>query len=220
MRKESRKRRPAPSPQVSESYEVTGSRPEPSALSGVSDTKGAEQTDAARENEPNSSDRVTIRLTENGFFDVDRMRSSVKTRLKAAFADPELGSKLGVSVPGAHASSEVDEPKFFAEQVAPAIFNALNSILVAVPRRFGYTAEAASVMAFEPAEVANMAPLAGKVLAKHLGGKSKYQDEYMLAAMIVMGIMGKVTLLEKQAAVHRLVPRAASADASAEPLPS
>jgi len=58
------------------------------------------------------------------------------------------------------------------------------------------------------------------VLAKHLGGKSKYQDEYMLAAMVLMGIMGKVTLLEKSASVTRLVPRAAMPEPSVEPLPS
>ncbi len=73
-------------------------------------------------------------------------------------------------------------------------------------------------MAFEPAEINDLKPLAGKVLAKHLGGKSKYQDEYMLAAMVLMGIMGKVTLLEKSAQVHRLVPRApVAAEPVAEP---
>jgi hypothetical protein len=206
-------------PEVPASYEVTGSRPEPRALSGDADTKGTEQTDARAENESISSDRVTIRLAENGFIDVDRMRSSVKTRLKAAFSDPNLAAKLGLEPIASDAPSGGAERKLFTEQVAPAIFNALNSILTAVPRRFGYTAEQAAVMAFEPHEIDGMTPLAGKVLEKHLGGKSKYQDEYMLAAMIVMGILGKVTLLEKAASVHRLVPRTAS-EPAAEPLPS
>ncbi len=164
------------------------------------------------ENEPNSSDRLSIRLTENGFFDVEKMRSGVKSKLKTAFSDPELATKLsqlgitsGPSVPDSS-----DETKIFTEQVAPAIYGALNSILVAAPRRFGYTAESCASMAFTDAEVKNMAPLTGKVLAKHLGGRSKYQEEYLLATMVLMGIMGKCSLLEKPSAPTRLVPRVPS----------
>lgn len=215
MRKESRKRRPAPS---SASSEVTGLREqdrEPAVLS----TGAAEDQTRSRPApgaEPESiTDRLpSLRLTPEGFFDVDRMRASAKSKLKTALTDPAIAEKLGIAAPSGAAP---DEAKMFSDSVAPALFHALNSILVAVPRRYGYTAEQSQVMAFTPPEVAQMAPLTGKVLAKHLGGKSKYQDEYLLAAMVLMGIMGKITLLEKSAQVIHMAPRSTGDEA---PLPS
>lgn len=148
------------------------------------------------------------------------MRSGVKTRLKAAFSDPELSTKLGIAPPSSAASSDADEQRIFTEQVVPALYGALNAILVAAPRRFGYSAEASSVMAFSRDEIAGFAPLTGKVLAKHLGGRSKYQEEYLLATTILLGIMGKVSMLEKQARVIALTPRPSADEPRAEPLPS
>jgi len=202
MRTESRKaRRPAPTPDLSESKRVPAAGPKPDAPSSESGNQASRQPDAPAAPDSISSRLPPIALTENGKIDVAKLRSGTKEKLKIAISDPELASALGISAP---AVADSDETKMFATYVAPAIFGALNSVLVSVPRRYGFTAEASQVMAFNEAEVAQMAPLAGRVLQKHMGGKSKYQEELMLATMMLSGIMGKITLLEKQATVLRL----------------
>lgn len=202
MRTESRKsRRPAPTPDVSDTKRLPSQERKTDAPSSESGQQASRQPDAPAAPDSISSRLPPIALLPDGRIDAEKLRSSTKEKLKVAFSDPELASKIGVSAP---AATDSDEGKMFATYVAPAIFGALNSLLVSLPRRYGFTAEASQVMAFNEAEVAQMSPLAGRVLQKHMGGKSKYQEELMLATMVLSGIMGKITLLEKQATVLRL----------------
>lgn len=203
MRTESRKRRrPAPAPDDLDTKAVPGAGPKPLTPSSESASPG---TGAGADVAPGPAPRQAlppIALTPDGRIDLEKVRPATRERLKKAFDDADLHAALGLTKPAATVNE--DESAVFASHVAPALYNALNALLTAFPRRYGYTAEAAQVMAFSTEEVQHLAPLTGKVLAKHLGGRSKYQDEFLLATMVLSGIMAKVTLLEKQATVLKL----------------
>lgn len=201
MRTGTRKRRPATSPDDTDAKRLTVAGPEADPLSTDSGSSGDVARATPAENDSISSRLPPISVTKNGLIDVEKLRSGTKERLKVALSDPDLGLKLGIA-PLKTASD--DDAKMMAQYVAPALFGALNALLTSFPRRYGYTAEAAQVMAFDGTEIAQMAPQTGKVLAKYLGGQSKYQDEMLLGVMVLSGIMAKVTLLEKQATVLRL----------------
>lgn len=221
MRTQSRKRqRPAPSPDETEKNALTGAGPAAQTLSSDSESSGDEARTRSASVDSITNRLPPIALTADDRIDVSKLRSNTKERLKKALADPKLASELGISAPSA---STGDEAKMFTEHVAPALFGALNSLLVSFPRRYGYTAEQAQVMAFDAGEIASMAPLAGKVLAKHVGVGGKYQEELLLATVVLSGIMAKVTLLEKTATVLRLQrtqPTVATTTAAEQPAPA
>lgn len=86
-------------------------------------------------------------------------------------------------------------------------YDALNSLMIGLARRQGYTAEQSQVLAFTSAEKEALAPLTAKVANKWIP-VGKYQEELMLALMITTTIAGKLTLLRRSAQVIQMAKRA------------
>lgn len=161
-------------------------------------TDSAATTDAAAAT--SNGQRLSVQLDDNGRIAWDRMRPATREQLAKVLADPQVSQLTGQPAPAAAA------PGIESTMLAGVIYNAASSLMVALARRSGYTAEQAAVLSFTNPEVEQLAPLTAKVLDKWLPA-GKYQDEMMLALALVATVGGKVSLLRKSAAVVQLVPQ-------------
>lgn len=175
--------------------------------------KRDEETTAATSEAPAASNgqRLSVQLDDSGRIAWDRMRPATREQLTKVLSDPQVSQLTGQPAPAAAA------PGIETAMLAGVIYNAASSLMVALARRSGYTAEQASVLAFTGPEVEQLGPLTGKVLDKWLPA-GKYQDEMLLALALVATVGGKVSLLRKSAAVVQLVPQQRQDEAEPAPI--
>jgi hypothetical protein len=158
-------------------------------------------SDAAAAEAVSNGQRLSVQLDEGGRIAWDRMRPATREQLTKVLSDPAVAQQLGTAAPGAASA-----PGLESTMLAGVIYNAASSLMVALARRSGYTAEQASVLSFNSAEVEQLAPLTGKVLDKWLPA-GKYQDELMLALALTATVGGKISMLRKSATVIQMAPQ-------------
>lgn len=184
-----RKRRSAPVPETAaEPVKQAEASPEPQAQ------QASGQTDAER-----TTGRVGIPFNADGTIDFDSMRNATKERLRVAFKDPTLASKLGIESSAA-APGAMKIPMAFFEKAADIIHDTIGKLAVVAVVRQGYPADQAMTMLLTADDKAMLNPLAAQALDDWCPAiEGKYQSLALLGAGYISVFMTKFTALKKPA---------------------
>jgi hypothetical protein len=154
----------------------------------------AEPESAPTPDAPETS-RVSFAIGPDGKPIVDRMRSSTREALRAAYSDESFLQSIGVR------SGEDADDAFLMSIISGGALDLASVLMIMTARRAGYAIEHAKILAFTPAEKQTLVPPASKVIKKYIPSISgKYKDEIMLAIALANVIGAKIVLLRETTA--------------------
>lgn len=151
----------------------------------------------------------TLPLTEDGgAIGIDMLTEGKRTRLRKLLSDPRLADVLpGVDRAIGQATATMDP------DACGYLYDAIGMVIATIARARGVPDDVAGLLLFTDDEKKALAEPTAKVLAKYVGD-FKYQDELLLAMILIATINAKVNAMGQ---AMKLAAQRAQATAQAAP---